>query len=123
MLAVLLLLPAYWLLIFVATHLPPQNLPHIHAGLNSDKLQHFVAYAGLAFLLTTAWRLKREFRWRELLGVLLVVTVYGALDEVTQAYVGRTMDIRDWIADCLGATTGIVAALSVYEVARRVIGK
>ncbi|HTN77123.1 MAG TPA: VanZ family protein, partial [Pirellulaceae bacterium] len=80
---------------------------------HNDKIAHFVAYAGLAFLLTSAVLVTQPFRWRLLIYVLLVIAVYGAFDELTQIPVGRTADIQDWIADCVGATIGMSAALAI----------
>lgn len=116
LLALLVMLASYWLLIFVATHLPVQKLPH--TGVGNDKLQHLVAYAGLTFLLTIVWRLARNFRWREVPLMLLVPATYGVLDELTQSLVGRTTDLKDWVADCIGAVIGLVAGLLVYAMLR-----
>lgn len=91
----------YWALIFVLTHIPPDKLPHTHT---SDKLQHFLAYMGLSFLLGATFSLAVP-RLRRILPllVLLVPAVYGVFDEVTQIPVGRTCDVHDWIADASGA--------------------
>lgn len=101
-----LLLVGFWLSAFVATHLPrvPQNLPRV-----SDKTMHFVAFAILGGLLS--WVLHRRDTGiaRHALVVLLVIAVYGAVDELLQIPVGRHCDIRDWIADMLGATAGLFA--------------
>ena len=40
--------------------------------------------------------------------VFLVMIVYGAADEVTQGYVGRSCDIKDFAADLVGVFTGLI---------------
>lgn len=109
------LLIVYWLLIFTGTHLP--KLPVVHVPGN-DKLYHFAAFVGLAFLL--AWAIPtrgRDPRTKVVLA-LLVAMLYGVFDELTQALVpGRTSDIVDFAADCSGALLGVLC----YWTARRVL--
>ena len=39
-----------------------------------------------------------------------IATLYGAFDEVHQGFVpGRTRDVRDWLADAMGAAAAVVA--------------
>lgn len=99
---------------FIGTHVPtlPTGAPEI-----SDKLLHYLAYGGLAFLLAAdqavrgLWSLRRGF-W-----LLVALPIYGALDELLQIPVGRTADIHDWFADLFGATCGL-AAFSIYAFIR-----
>ena len=106
-------LPAYWVLLFAVTHYPrvplPQELP------SSDKVAHFTAFALLALLWWAFVRARRplgpRFVWISA-GVLLV---YAAFDEYVQQYFGRHTDIADFVANA----AGIVTALAVLEVRRR----
>lgn len=110
------LLAGYWLTLLVATHLPTQvaGLPRNQA----DKLIHFVAYAVLAWLLATAWQASvGRLNTRHLKFVWLVVVLYGAIDEVTQPLVGRTMSLADWLADAAGAAIGLM----VFQLVRRTL--
>jgi len=72
-----------------------------------DKVEHFSAYALLAFLACRAFAATgMDARW----GVVLA-SFYGLSDELHQAFVpGRSSDLFDWVAD----TTGAVAALFLY---------
>jgi VanZ family protein len=76
-----------------------------------DKLAHLLLFAVLAALLYLA-------------GVraplaALVAAAYGLTDEVHQMFVpGRSPDVRDWLADALGAMLG-AWAVRRWEVARR----
>lgn len=110
----ILALTLYWLLLFVGTHLPPKQVQGTHV---SDKLLHFLAYAGLAFLTALSFAdltTRSVLRWL-IIGVLLAL--YAALDEFTQIYVGRSAEWADWVAD----VAGIVAGLVMCAVARALI--
>ena len=101
------LLGAYWLALAVSTHTPIQGLDFPQTP-HSDKMMHFVAFAGLAFLL--AWSLQRHIRSPLLhaLCVLLIASGYSVVDEVTQGLVpGRVPDFWDAIADTIGAVIGL----------------
>ena len=111
--AALVALPAYWVLLFVATHYPrvpiPGEIPH------GDKLVHFTAFGLLAFLY---WRLAKavgragkHFVWYT--AALLIA--YAALDEYLQQFFGRYTDVMDFAAN----TAGIVAVLVALELYRR----
>jgi VanZ family protein len=90
---------------FLLTHVPASNSSQ--AG-GADKLVHALLYAGLAVLLCAAVSLFRRPSVAVALGVVLVVAVYGALDEWTQTFVpSRTADFWDWVADVVGAALGV----------------
>ena len=101
------LLAGYWLTLLVATHLP-KTVAGLPAD-QTDKLIHFVAYAVLAWLLATAWQASvGRLNARHLKFVWMVVVLYGAIDEVTQPIVGRTLSFADWLADAAGAAVGLI---------------
>jgi len=53
---------------------------------------------------------------RAMLGVLAVVSLFGAADEWHQRYIpGRSSDSFDWVADTVGAAVGVLA----FQLARR----
>ena len=116
---VTLLLVLYWIAILTATHLP--EVPSV-ALARQDKMAHYVAYAGLAFLLSWAWTSRgRDFLPRGMLFALAVATLYGAVDELTQIPVpGRFGDWYDWLADMIGALTGTVVFAGAAKMYRRV---
>lgn len=96
----------YWILIFTGTHLPGSELRSIQV---QDKVLHFGAFAGLAFLL--AWSLPRRIGGA-IPGVAVaaaVALVYGAFDEWTQGFVARRVpSLGDLTADALGTVFGLV---------------
>jgi VanZ family protein len=105
-------LALYWLAMFVGSHLKLHDAVQVfHIR---DKVLHFLAYAGLAFLAASYQRFRKGSI--SLLDVALVWTVavsYGVLDEITQIPVGRTADPLDWLADAAGAAAGLVAFLAM----------
>ncbi len=93
----------YWLVIFTGTHVPA--VPQMFSAFN-DKIKHFGAYFGLAFLL--CYVTSGDKPWRRFGSILALAAIYGAIDELTQSLVpGRTTDFLDWGADLLGASTAI----------------
>ena len=107
-----LLLAGYWLLLFVATHIPkPPAIRMQH----SDKVMHLIAYAGLSFLLCWAFPKDTKKPSSHLWAACFVAICYGAMVELSQIPVGRHADVWDWCADCAGALVGLVA----YCVAKR----
>jgi VanZ family protein len=74
----------------------------------NDKLLHFGAYAGLAFLLAAALATLRV-RHGTLLLPLTVAAAYGCVDELSQMAVpGRHAEVADWAADVFGAGAGVL---------------
>jgi hypothetical protein len=104
----LILLVSYWLVLFILAHIPiPQ---FVYRAQVSDKTLHFLAYLILVFLLwfTISPDKKVSLRKAAAWLVLLAVIVYGAADEVTQGYVGRSCDVRDFAADMVSTLTGLI---------------
>jgi VanZ family protein len=95
-------------MMFVASHVKLRDAVEVfHIR---DKVLHFVAYAGLAFLAAAYLRFRKGcFGWLDFLGVWTLAVSYGVLDEITQIPVGRTADPLDWLADAAGAAAGLVA--------------
>jgi VanZ family protein len=72
-----------------------------------DKSLHLVEYGGLGALLLLALRASAVAPRRAVLGAVAAASLYGATDELHQAFVpGRTCDARDWAADSVGGAAG-----------------
>lgn len=105
--------PAMWAaLILVLTSIPsppeaPGGIPHL------DKIVHFVLYAGLGWLSTRALRTRRPMT---LAVLLLCLVFFAAVDEWHQRFFARDPALLDWIADVVGASAGMLAALRVRRV-------
>jgi VanZ family protein len=112
--AALIALPAYWVLLFAATHYPrvriPGEIPH------GDKLIHFAAFGLLALLFWQFGKARGPLGPRFVWIAAAILIPYAGLDEWLQQFVGRFTDLMDFIAN----TAGIVAVLAVLEAHRRV---
>lgn len=98
-----------WVGAFVATHIPVSHLPPIHV---SDKTLHAVGFFALASVFGWTLRAHGHRRLRRVLLVLALMTIYAAVDEITQPLVNRYAAWSDWFADVFGA----VAAVLVWEI-------
>ena len=110
---IILSLVFYWPTIFILAHVPVPKLVRT-AGV-SDKGVHFLAYMILAFLLCSAINpevlLDKKVNWRKaaVWWIILVVVLYGVLDEVLQSFVAeRNCNVRDFIANLAGTFTGLI---------------
>ena len=89
----------YLTALITGTHLPhPEKLIPIESN---DKLLHFGAYFGLAFLMTTRLWTLRPVTWRATLAIGCLVALTGVVDELTQLLPGinRHCEFLDWLAD------------------------
>ncbi|MEX0704492.1 MAG: VanZ family protein [Planctomycetales bacterium] len=100
-------LAVYWIALVVGTHIPLQRVPA--PGGQWDKLQHFLAYAGLATLLAAWLALYRGGTRRTFLWAFAIVAGFGLLDELTQIPFGRSCEFLDMLADWIGAAVGTAA--------------
>ena len=94
-------------IIFAASSIP--NLGQRPGGI-SDKSGHSIGYALLAGLLLRAFARGRlaGVTWRAAAAAVVLATMYGASDELHQAFVpGRSSDRYDVLADFIGAVMGV----------------
>jgi hypothetical protein len=106
----------YWVLIFTLTHIP-MSVPNLIFRLQaSDKMLHFTAYMLLVFLIWFAINPNAKVNWKKasVWIILFVVIWYGVIDEWLQGYVGRTPDVRDFLADLSGTVTSLIL-LSIFS--------
>ncbi len=116
-------LPKIWFLLFLLwltvlsvasslnTQLPEETpkIPHL------DKIAHFTYFLGGAVIFNT-WLLLKHGRnsppYVRFLIPMVLFGVFGAIDEYRQTFTpGRSgNDPYDWLADILGALTGILSA-------------
>lgn len=107
----------YCLMIFVLSNLKDPPAPNFHLQWG-DKINHALAFGGM---MVVALRASGYLFARTSIAVrvgiaLLFCALYGATDELHQAFVpGRTCDIYDWVADM----TGVFLALVGIVVTRR----
>jgi VanZ family protein len=74
-----------------------------------DKLLHLTEYGGLALLFCRAL-VGEGLGWlATMLAAIALTSMYGASDEWHQMFTPmRSADVRDWVADTLGGTVGVV---------------
>lgn len=101
------------LIMFVSWYLSSKSTIQSMPGFfGADKIVHIICFAGLAgswtfWFSSGSWR---EHFLRNVLLCVLVVAVYGIVDEVHQSFTpGRECSIFDWFADVFGASLGSVA--------------
>ena len=103
--------PILWALLTFAISSVP--MPAVVAPPGTDKGVHWVLYFVLGLLSARAVLAEHGRRPVPLLVTLGLVLVFGAVDELHQRWIpGRTVDLRDWVADAIGAACGITAALA-----------
>jgi VanZ family protein len=110
------LLPAFlWgLFILIICGIPGHDLPELTFldWLRPDKLVHLFIFGLLSYLLVRGFLIQESFpilKTRSRLWAFLIASLYGVLIEILQAYVfiDRSGDVRDAIADMIGAVIGI----------------
>ena len=97
---------AYWILLFVGTHLPSAEAV-VGPLIAYDKPIHFVGSFVLATLMLRAFRGASNLGWRSYLAIAVIALAYAAADELTQPLVNRSCDLYDWVADAAGVATAI----------------
>lgn len=105
-------------LIFWFSSRPYTELEETWVKAFPDLLLHGVEFGILALLVFRQLYLPTRIRnlYSALLIAFLIASGYGALDEWHQSFIpGRHMDIRDWIADSLGAFMALLGAWIYYH--------
>ena len=103
----------YLTALVTGTHLPhPEDLIPIEGN---DKLLHFGAYCGLAFLMATWRQTSRPVTRYALLAIWSLAAFTGIVDELTQMLPGinRHCEFADWLADIAGAACGLLVWLGL----------
>ena len=105
--------------IFYLSSQPSIDTPSLFPG--QDKLFHMVAFGVLGFFLMGGMKTTSNgYRTRQVWLVVVLVVLYGLLDEFHQYFVpGRTVEIYDALADAAGALLG---AWSMYYLVK-ILGK
>jgi VanZ family protein len=109
----------YALAIFASSSLSAAPSPPLHL---TDKHVHLLAYAGLALVLVRAlsgggWA---GVTLATALQAALMTIAYGATDEWHQSFVpGRDADVRDLIADAVGAALAVAVVGAMARWGRR----
>lgn len=111
------ILVCFWTAMFGGTHWPHLSLDGLPE--NFDKLLHWSANCGLAFLIAVWLSTWREIGFKELVGIFAVVMAYAIVDELSQIPVGRDCEFFDVVADWIGGLTGLAAFVALRHALRR----
>lgn len=110
----------YWIILFIATTLPVENLPKIKTN---DKLSHFIAYYILAVLLNLTLKFQNKYiplKNKPELWTIIIGLLYGAIDEIHQYFIpGRFCEFYDWVANTLGVLTGVFSVYLIYKIEKK----
>jgi VanZ family protein len=111
------ILVCFWTAMFAGTHW--LNLPIGAFPTDFDKLLHWSANCGLAFLIAVCLSTWRPVGLKALGGIFAVVFAYAIFDEVSQIPVGRDCEFFDAVADCAGGLTGLAAFVALRYAVQR----
>lgn len=114
--AMLVLLVVTWLAAFVATHVPPGDVPS--TGM-SDKEMHVIGFFVLGSLVLVNLSCRSMPATRRIPMTLAILAFYAALDEMTQPLAGRSCEGLDWVADVSGTALAIAAWELLFLATRR----
>lgn len=102
--------PLLWAAVILLVSSVP--MPAVSAPVGTDKGIHGALYLVLGFLAARALLSERTARVWQLLVLVAALVVFGGLDELHQRWIpGRTADTRDWAADIVGSSAGVVVGL------------
>jgi VanZ family protein len=79
--------------------------PQLEGPFGWDKMDHFIAYFGLAAMATMVTGIGPRL-FRAMTGVIL----FGGILEILQNFTGRDPELADFIANTIGAFAGAAAA-------------
>ncbi len=108
---------AWAILILILTGLPGNYFPEVKTfwdWLSPDKVVHLGIFGVQAFLiiygLGQQYLLKKR-RYKYMVWVFLITTLFGLITEVLQSnvFVGRDGNVFDFLADSVGAFLGVLA--------------
>ena len=110
------------LIVLATTILTLSLLPEVPLNVKifakMDKVQHWVAYTGLGFLvLLTIQGSRRALALYFALSVFSC-TMYGGIIEVLQGFTGRTPETADFFVNMFGAAAGGIFAIGFIEISR-----
>ncbi len=102
----------YTVVLVIASLINLSGVPRLGSSFD-DKIYHFIAYLGLAFLWVTYFKLYQKKI--NLVIVFLCVILFGIVLEFMQHPLNpnRTYDTYDIIANCLGAMVGTLIAIRI----------
>ncbi len=93
------------MVLLTATHLP--RIPTIARGPGVDKWLHFSAYGCQTILAMGVLYCTDRLVLKNVAFLIVLLTTFGAVDELTQPMFHRQAELFDWLADCAGVLFGV----------------
>ena len=97
----------YSICLVVATHLPQVHM--LVRGPGVDKWLHLLAYACQTVLAMGVLYSINRLQPKLVVFLIVALTTFGAVDEITQPMFHRQAEFFDWLADCAGIVLGVCA--------------
>ena len=97
----------YSICLVVATHLPQVHT--LVRGPGVDKWLHLLAYACQTVLAMGVLYSINRLQPKLVVFLIVALTTFGAVDEITQPMFHRQAEFFDWLADCAGIFFGVCA--------------
>jgi VanZ family protein len=113
-LAALLCCIVAWVGAFVATHAP---MPEFPPGMDvSDKGLHVAGYFALAAVFWLTLLAYGKSGLGRTLATGIILSAYGAFDELTQPMFNRSASIHDWLADLCGIVIAVGTLQCLFRI-------
>ena len=93
------------MVLLTATHLP--HIPTVARGPGVDKWLHFSAYGCQTILAMGVLYCTDRLVLKNVAFLIVLLTTFGAVDELTQPMFHRQAELFDWLADCAGVIIGM----------------
>ena len=93
------------MVLLTATHLP--RIPTVARGQGVDKWLHFSAYGCQTILAMGVLYCTDRLVLKNVAFLIVLLTTFGAVDELTQPMFHRQAEFLDWLADCTGVLFGM----------------
>lgn len=108
--------------ILLLTMSPGKEFPEVSL-LSFDKIVHVFLFAVLSYLFVRGFMRQSRFinvRYRPVITSLFVCILFGAATELMQSYIlnDRRGDVLDFIANSMGAGTGVLIFILIYGKAK-----
>ncbi len=98
----------YAVFLMVVLLLPSESLP-VHEVFSVDKIWHFSTYFVLTLALIFSFREGHWQIWYNRRWSLIIALIHSGLSEILQGFSpGRTSDLADWFADCMGIALALL---------------
>ena len=108
------------LVVVALTHIPMKYMSHRLCAGGFDKLIHAVAYGVITIFFLRAVRASISIL--SVFFIFCMVISIGAIDELTQSFVDRTVSMNDWFADVTGCFI-VLCVVLYFHLSQKIISR